>query len=255
MRKFNEVFKEKQNRSNEIFENKLLGEFKTIYGTLLEKYSISDFYTLNEEEQITFLNELNTYWNEEEGSTEKGKKFLQIRSDVLSENSTSLQKTNYLKDKSSKIILETIRQSELKWKLYDVIDEMYSEINAKGLNDILAPENITSIIQESFNIALNKFVSEIKTELNESVTSINEKHDPKAEVRNRGNVVFPAGSKNVKDDKDHFPINNIAQARNALARVGQYSSVPTWYKGTLTELKNKVHSVVKNKYKSINITK
>jgi hypothetical protein len=80
------------------------------------------------------------------------------------------------------------------------------------------------------------------------------KKDPKAEIRNRGDVVFPAGSKYVKDDKDHFPINNEAQARNALARANQYKEKPEWYKGTLDELLKRVHRAVKFKYKNIEVT-
>lgn len=81
------------------------------------------------------------------------------------------------------------------------------------------------------------------------------KEDPNAKVRNRGTVVFPAASKKVKDNKDHFPINNANQARNALSRVAQYSSVPSWYSGTLDELKSAVRSAVKRKYKDIEVTK
>lgn len=78
--------------------------------------------------------------------------------------------------------------------------------------------------------------------------------DPDAKVRNRGKVVFPAGSKKVKDDKDHFPINSANQARNALSRVAQYSSVPSWYDGTLEELKKKVRGAVKRVYPSIKVS-
>jgi hypothetical protein len=81
------------------------------------------------------------------------------------------------------------------------------------------------------------------------------KLDPKAGVRNRGNVVFPAGSSKVKDHKDHFPINNANQARNALSRVAQYSSVPPWYSGSLSELKSAVQGAVKRKYANIGVTK
>jgi len=81
------------------------------------------------------------------------------------------------------------------------------------------------------------------------------KLDPKAEVRNRGDVVFPANSKNVKDHKDHFPINSEDQARNALSRVAQYSSVPSWYSGTLQALQSAVRSAVKRKYKDIQVSK
>jgi hypothetical protein len=81
------------------------------------------------------------------------------------------------------------------------------------------------------------------------------KLDPKAGVRNRGDVVFPAGSSKVKDHKDHFPINNANQARNALSRVAQYSSAPPWYSGSLESLKRAVQSAVKRKYPKVNVTK
>jgi len=96
---------------------------------------------------------------------------------------------------------------------------------------------------------------EDECKMKESETVEEAKKDPKAEVRNRGNVVFPAGSKSVKDDKDHFPINNIGQARNALARVNQYSSAPKWYTGSLDTMKKKVASAVHAKYPSIKISK
>jgi hypothetical protein len=258
MRKFHDVYKEKQTKAAEIFEGRVIGEFKSVYSTLLEKYRISDFYTLNEEEQLTFLAELNSYWTEEEGLSEKGHKFLQIRSDVLSESSTTLQKRNFLKNKAAVIVSETLRQSELKWKIYDIIDEMYSEIQAKGITDVLSPDIISDIIHESLKLSVDGFVKEIRTELNESakeVDALNEKKDPKADVRNRGDVVFPAKSKSVKDDKDHFPINSVAQARNALARVNQYSSAPSWYKGSLESLVKAVAGAVKRKYPSIKVSK
>lgn len=75
------------------------------------------------------------------------------------------------------------------------------------------------------------------------------KLDPKAKVRNRGTVCVPAES--AKDKKDHFPINDEDQARNALARVHQYSKVPEWYKGSLKGLQDLVSRKVHSKYPSI----
>ncbi|MGE4234647.1 MAG: hypothetical protein AB7F43_15145 [Bacteriovoracia bacterium] len=80
-----------------------------------------------------------------------------------------------------------------------------------------------------------------------------EKLDPKAKVRNRGTVCVPAES--AKDKKDHFPINNEDQARNALARVNQYSSVPDWYSGSLQSLVSLVARKVHSKYPSIEVSK
>lgn len=75
------------------------------------------------------------------------------------------------------------------------------------------------------------------------------KLDPKAKVRNRGTVCVPASQ--AKDHKDHFPINDIDQARNALARVHQYSSAPSWYKGSLKGLQDLVSRKVHSKYPAI----
>jgi hypothetical protein len=75
------------------------------------------------------------------------------------------------------------------------------------------------------------------------------KLDPKAHVRNRGTVCVPASS--AKDKKDHFPINDEAQARNALARVHQYDKAPPWYNGSLKSLQELVSRKVHSKYKGI----
>lgn len=87
----------------------------------------------------------------------------------------------------------------------------------------------------------------------DSLAKTAEKLDPKAKVRNRGNVCVPAES--AKDKKDHFPINNEAQARNALARVNQFSKVPDWYSGSLQGLVSLVARKVKAKYPSIEVSK
>src|ERR1700686_140528 len=75
------------------------------------------------------------------------------------------------------------------------------------------------------------------------------KLDPKAKVRNRGTVCVPAST--AKDKKDHFPINDANQARNALARVGAYDKAPPWYNGSLESLKELVSRKVHSKYPSI----
>lgn len=80
------------------------------------------------------------------------------------------------------------------------------------------------------------------------------KKNPDAKVRNRGDVIFPADSKDVNDDKDHFPYNSEAQARNALSRANQYKEAPKWYNGSLTKLVKRVASAVKKKYKGIDVT-
>ena len=98
--------------------------------------------------------------------------------------------------------------------------------------------------------------SKLKQIIKEELEAVlmEEEKDPKAKVRNRGTVVFPAESGKVKDDKDHFPINSAAQARNALARASQYKKVPKWYNGSLSSLVKAVQRKVKSKYSSIETT-
>lgn len=78
------------------------------------------------------------------------------------------------------------------------------------------------------------------------------KLDPKAKVRNRGTVVVPA--EKAKDKKDHFPINDADQARNALARVNQLKKAPEWWSGSLQSLVNAVTRKVHSKYPKIEIS-
>lgn len=107
------------------------------------------------------------------------------------------------------------------------------------------PEELLSLASSFEDFVKNNLVKVAKAK----------KLDPKASVRSRGTVVFPAESPKVKDKKDHFPINSAAQARNALARVNQYSKVPSWYKGSLQELLNAVVKAVKKHYPSIEVSK
>lgn len=169
MRKFGEVVKEKIQISDQRQENKILEDFKTVYNSMLEHYGLQTVRQLDEESQLSFLTELNHYWSEEEGLSEKGQQFLEKRSMELNEASTATQKKNFLKAKSYAVINETLRQSGLKTKLYDVIDEMYNQLKASDVSDILSPDMITNIITESFTKSLTEFTSRINKELNDSV--------------------------------------------------------------------------------------
>lgn len=65
--------------------------------------------------------------------------------------------------------------------------------------------------------------------------------------------IFSKDNPKVKDDKDHFPIPDAAHGRNALARVNQYGSVPSWYDGSLQELKDAVVKAVESKFPSVEV--
>lgn len=168
MRKFSAIYKEKLNESENQREAKILSDFEAVYSAMLEHYNLKSIKHLNEESQTSFLTELNRYWIEEYGLTEKGKAFLEKGSMELNESSTISQRKNYLKTKSLIVINETIRQSNLRNRLYDVIDEMYTQLGADTLRDVLTPESMVNIIRENLNISLSEFTSKINTELTES---------------------------------------------------------------------------------------
>jgi len=61
--------------------------------------------------------------------------------------------------------------------------------------------------------------------------------------------VFPKDSPKVKDNKDHYPIGDLAHGANALARAQQYSSSPPpWFAGTVGELQAAVRRAVYSKF-------
>jgi hypothetical protein len=75
----------------------------------------------------------------------------------------------------------------------------------------------------------------------EKVAKDTKKLDPKAKGRNRGKVIFPA--EKSKDHLDHYPINNIDEARSALRYAGKQKSAP-WYHGTVEEMQKAVERAV-----------
>ena len=75
-----------------------------------------------------------------------------------------------------------------------------------------------------------------------------------AQKSDRGDVVFAADNPRVTDKKDHFPINDANQARDALARVAQFEDSPKWWAGDLRSLQATVRRVVKAKFRTINVT-
>ena len=100
MQKFHDLYKQKLSENEALQENKVLSDFRNIYSAMLEHYEITSIHDLDDESQLSFLTELNHYWSEEEGLSEKGEKFIAKRSLSLNENSTSQQKKNPIYRKS-----------------------------------------------------------------------------------------------------------------------------------------------------------
>jgi len=168
MRNFTEVYKEKVNESEQLHESKIVGDFRKIYNALLEHYNLTAIHDLNETSQISFLTELNEYWSEEKGLSESGISFLKKRSLRLTENSTPLQKKNFLKTKATVLLNETMRQGDMKYKVYTILDEMYTQIKGESIDEVLSPNMISDIITEAFAESLDDFISTIRNEISES---------------------------------------------------------------------------------------
>jgi len=110
----------------------------------------------------------------------------------------------------------------------DVIEHLL-----KALGD--SPEGGDLMEEKKMKIAKSKLAKIIK----EEIAKVLKEEEP------RGDFIFPP---------DHFPINTIGRARNALSRASQYSSAPPWYKGSLDSLVKTVQRRVKAKYPSIHTT-
>lgn len=220
MRKFNAVFKEKQAISEQVLEERLLNQFKDVYGALLEQYETTEFYDLDENTQVAFLRELNEYWTEEEGISKKGKKFLKTRSSVLTESSTALQKKSYLKNKATAIISETLRQADLKNKLYGVLDEMYKSVKAEEISDVLPADAISGTILESFGSALEVLMTEMVYELTSEAEELNEE-----EALNEREFSTEQREKLAKEGKamkdGSYPIVTVKDLKNAIKAFGR----------------------------------
>lgn len=223
MKKFNVIYKEKLNEANELKEGIILRDFKKVYSALLEKYEISKIQELDKPTQNAFLSELATFWTEEVGITSKGVQFLKTKSTILTENSTTLQKKNYLKTKVKAVINESIQKSEVKWRIYDIIDEMYSSIKASGIQDILSPDIISTIIYETFVDSLNDFTDNIRFELSESNKPKTSKKyylriDEKAFSKTKREELAKEG-KAMSDGS--FPIESKKDLQNAIKAYGR----------------------------------
>jgi len=70
-----------------------------------------------------------------------------------------------------------------------------------------------------------------------------------------GKFACPSTNSMVTDEQDHFPLDTIGRARNALARVAQYGGKkPKWWSGSLAQLKALIKRKVKSLYPSIDVS-
>lgn len=165
----------------------------------------------------------------------------------IQEQVENLHKLHVLKEQKENI------QKEMRLLEEGKYSKKASEFIGKEISHLKKDKGYSQdrAVAAAINIAKEKGFK-VPSQQNESEER---EHNPKAYTRNRGDVVFPAESPKVKDDKDHFPINTQSQARNAIARGNQFSSAPDWYKGSAQDLVNAIVKAVKKKYPDMEISK
>lgn len=171
MKNFGVIYKNKIKEAEELANAEILNGFKTIYESMLNHYKLVDINALTEEAKLSFLTELNKYWNEETGLTNAGKIFINKRVTTLNENSTKIQKNNYLKDKTYNVLKDVFERANIKYRIYNVLDEMFEQTNSSNINDVLPVNTITENLKEVFGEVLNEYIDEIYNELKESANS------------------------------------------------------------------------------------
>jgi hypothetical protein len=109
---------------------------------------------------------------------------LKTKSTLLTEDSTQLQKQSYLRNKATLVIAETLRQSDIKGKIYDILDEMFKNTKSSDISDVLSADAITGTILESFGVSLQDLLTEIVYELTPEKETLNEKSSSDKKKKN-----------------------------------------------------------------------
>lgn len=135
--------------------------------------------------------------------------------------------------------------------------QLQTAVDKMQENPPKAPEDVARVqapVNQNLWKSIEGEINKITNQNNSTgVLREEKKEDPKAKVRNKPAPVFDNKSNDVLDNKDHYPINTEARARNALQRMMQHKESPKWYKGTLKQLRQKIISAVKKAYPDIEI--
>lgn len=72
--------------------------------------------------------------------------------------------------------------------------------------------------------------------------------------KERPAAIFQSTHPKVNDGKDHYPIPDKSHGRAALQRLSQFKdSKPTWWNGSISELRNAIIRAVKSKFPGMEI--
>ena len=108
----------------------------------------------------------------------------------------------------------------------------------------------------NYNDAFNNFAKAISGDINPATIGQAPTGTPeKVSVADKLRVGTIAGYESPKllDTKDHFPVITNTQAQSSMSRVMQLTDVPTWYRGTLAELRQEVRAGIEKMHPGIEI--
>jgi hypothetical protein len=92
---------------------------------------------------------------------------------------------------------------------------------------------------------LLELASDFEEQTTSGLTSVAKK-DEKPAVK--GKFALPSTHLKVTDSKDHYPLNSEKEGHAALTATKKLNTLPSWFKGSLEELKSAVQKAVKKAF-------
>ena len=73
------------------------------------------------------------------------------------------------------------------------------------------------------------------------------------EDKSRVGTIAGLPSDKLLDFKEHFPVTTVAQAQSSIARILQLTEVPSWYRGSLSDLRGEVRAGINKVHPNIEL--
>ena len=90
-----------------------------------------------------------------------------------------------------------------------------------------------------------ELATDFEEQTTSGLTSIAKKEEKPA---TKGKFALPANHSKVTDSKDHYPLNSEKEGHVALTATKKLNTLPSWFKGSLEELKSAVQKAVKKAF-------
>ena len=167
MKKFSEVYKSEKQKVLNDRKARNINDYKAIKNALMEAYHTTDPNSLPNKKKKAFITSLNECYKKDKGLTAKGRKFLETHVLTLNENSTEEQKRYYLRKKINESVSLNLEGSGIKESITSIIDEMYKDIKASNISQVLSPSLIANIIRDTLITQVDRYMIPIYSELSD----------------------------------------------------------------------------------------